>query len=90
MKRIALTLTAWILAPASGELAAGEGRIPVFAAPATLAAPGRYVVTRNLAIGAGPLVSVTSDDVELDLNGHDHQFRGDNFLPGPPAFPGCI
>lgn len=63
------SLVGLILALASSGLPAGEGRIPIFAAPTTLAAPGRYFVTRNLAIAAGSLITITSDDVDLDLNG---------------------
>lgn len=59
---IALTLVA---VPAVGD----EGRIPIFAAPTVIAAPGKYFVTRNLAIAAGSLITITADDVDIDLNG---------------------
>jgi len=51
---------------------AAEGRIPLpFAGPPpyVLAAPGKYIVTRNLGIAAGPLLDVAANDVEIDLNG---------------------
>src|SRR5262249_6913940 len=47
---------------------ANEGRIPVFA-PGALTAPGRYQVTGNLAVGGGSVLTIASDDVDLDLNG---------------------
>jgi parallel beta-helix repeat protein len=53
---------------------AAEGRIPIpFTAgppPYVIAAPGRYVLTRNLSIAVDDnIIRVTANDVDLDLNG---------------------
>lgn len=44
-----------------------EGKTAIYA-PTTIAAPGSYILTRNIT-GAAPLITITSSDVELDLNG---------------------
>ena len=55
---------------------ASEGRIPIpftnpVATPVLIATPGKYILTRNMAAGAGgPVIDiVTPGDVEIDLNG---------------------
>ena len=48
---------------------AAEGRTPVFA-PGTFLGRGReYIVTRNLAGGAGAVITIGAPNVDLDLNG---------------------
>jgi len=47
---------------------AAEGRTPI-AVPTTITTPGQYVVTRNIASGAGTIITIDADDVDLDLNG---------------------
>jgi len=47
---------------------AAEGRTPI-AVPTTITSPGQYVVTRNIASGAGTIITIDTDDVDLDLNG---------------------
>lgn len=44
-----------------------EGKTAIYA-PTTIAAPGSYILTRNIT-GAAPLITITSSDVTLDLNG---------------------
>jgi len=48
---------------------AGEGRIPIGFPNITLAAPGHYVVTRDLDGGDQTPIAITADGVTLDLNG---------------------
>src|SRR5262245_19934643 len=50
-------------------LLADEGRIPIFQ-PATIAQPGDYVLTRDLTLTPGQVITIHSDNVILDLNGH--------------------
>lgn len=47
---------------------AAEGRIPIFA-PLVIGANGRYIVTRNIAGGAAPVINIAAPSVDLDLNG---------------------
>lgn len=47
---------------------AGDGRIPVFA-PTTLSTPGHYVVTRNITVTSGSILTISTSNVEIDLNG---------------------
>jgi parallel beta-helix repeat protein len=48
---------------------AAEGRTPVFA-PTVITTNGRYIVTRNIVgTGAGPVIDIATDNVDLDLNG---------------------
>lgn len=53
--RVSLAFVALILA---GAVLAAEGRTPVFASGTFLGVDGRYVVTRNIAGGAGSVISV--------------------------------
>ncbi len=52
-----------------GMLQADEGRIPVFG-PTTIAQPGHYIVTRDIASQNTPVISINASNVTLDLNGH--------------------
>jgi parallel beta-helix repeat protein len=48
---------------------AAEGRTPVFA-PGPIAAPGKYILTRDIAgFGLVPAIDIVVGDVDLDLNG---------------------
>lgn len=70
MRRKILGLLGAALAVSSlPPVRAAEGRTPVWLPGTVIAAPGRYIVTRNLAGGAGPIVNITVGDVDLDLNG---------------------
>ncbi len=62
---LALAGTVLVAAGARGD----EGRFPV-AAATTIAQPGHYVVTRDIAIASGTAITIDADDVTLDLNGH--------------------
>ena len=64
--RASLVLTLPFLA--AGALAA-EGRTPVWASGTLLGADGKYVVTRNIAGGAGAVILIGASNVDLDLNG---------------------
>lgn len=58
-----------ILPLAVGAALAAEGRTPVFAPGTFLGADGKYIVTRNLAGGAGAVITIGAPNVDLDLNG---------------------
>ena len=64
----ALALACLAFAPLAAR--AAEGRTPVFAPGTVITTGGRYIVTRNLtASAAGPIIDISSPDVDLDLNG---------------------
>lgn len=42
---------------------------PISGAPVVISAPGRYRLTRNLAVSGGNVITIQADDVTLDLNG---------------------
>ncbi len=70
-KGIRLSILGFVLlAAGTATVRAAEGRIPVFRPGTTIAADGRYIVTRNLT-GAGgiPTVTIAASNVDLDLNG---------------------
>ena len=60
-----------LLAALSGALSlpAADGRIPIAAAPATLAQAGSYYLTRDLT-SAGTPITISATGVTLDLAGH--------------------
>jgi parallel beta-helix repeat protein len=49
-------------------VAAGEGRIPIFA-PTSIVADGRYIVTRDIGPAPTAIITVSSPNVDIDLNG---------------------
>lgn len=53
----------------AGAVLAAEGRTPVFAPGTLLGADGKYIVTRNIVGGVGPVITIGAPNVELDLNG---------------------
>ena len=65
--RIAVTC---LLLSATTLALAAEGRTPVWVPGTVIAAPGRYILTRNL-VGGGavPTVDIAAPNVDLDLNG---------------------
>ena len=65
--RVSVVITLLAFVTSSGF--AAEGRTPVFAPGSVLAANGKYIVTRNIAVAAGPVISITGPHVDLDLNG---------------------
>ena len=46
-----------------------EARTPISSVPFTISAPGSFYLTRNLTVASGDAISITADDVTLDLNG---------------------
>lgn len=60
-------LTAAVLLVAAAGLPADEGRIPIFS-PTTIAAPGSYVVTRDIA-STTTILNIQAEGVDVDLNG---------------------
>ncbi len=46
-----------------------DGRIPISSLPLTITASGSYVVTKNLSLASGVGITVTADNVSIDLNG---------------------
>jgi len=67
-------VAAIMMAATAVSLHAGEGRIPLYQ-PAVIAAPGHYVLTRDVAAPGtgGPVFDIQADGVTLSLNGHDVQ-----------------
>jgi len=57
-----------LAASATPPLVAAEGRVPIFA-PTTIVADGRYILTRNIGPAATALITVSSPNVDIDLNG---------------------
>jgi parallel beta-helix repeat protein len=47
--------------------AAADGKIPVYAVPLTISAPGYYYLTQDV---SGGKITIAADHVTLDLNGH--------------------
>jgi len=50
-------------------LAQIEPRTPISSAPTTLTQPGSYYLTTNIAVTTGNAITITADNVTLDLNG---------------------
>lgn len=46
-----------------------EPRTPITSAPFTIGASGSYYLAKNLTVTTGDAISITADDVTLDLNG---------------------
>jgi hypothetical protein len=57
-----------IPAPGTPPIGAFDGRTPIGTAPFTIGTPGSYVLTANLS-GTGTVITISADDVTLDLNG---------------------
>ena len=60
-------------APSMKSLDQIEPRTPISSLPFTIAAPGSYYVTRNLALSAGEPgdgITIQTDNVTLDLGGY--------------------
>ncbi len=56
--------TTAILAASSGET-----RTPIATVPFTISSSGSYFLTANLTVASGDAITITADDVTLDLNG---------------------
>ena len=46
-----------------------EARTPISAAPFTINTPGSYYLTKNLSVAGGNAITITADNVALDLSG---------------------
>ncbi len=64
--RIFAALIACLIIPGAA-LHAGDGKIPVYQA-CTISSPGYYYLTQDITSGSG--ITIGSDNVTLDLNGH--------------------
>src|SRR5262245_24885030 len=58
-----------VLATAWTGLRADEGRVPVFQ-PTTIVKPGSYILTRDIEVAAGDIITIAASQVTFDLNGH--------------------
>lgn len=67
MKRHCLS-TLFLLTLATGVCLADEGRFPI-AGPTTITSPGHYIVTRDIAVTSGNVITINATHVTLDLNG---------------------
>lgn len=56
-------------APTMKSLDQVEARTPIASAPFTISAPGSYYLTANLTVASGNAITISADDVTLDLNG---------------------
>jgi hypothetical protein len=56
-------------APTMKTLDQVEARTPISTAPFTVSASGSYYLTANLAVTSGNAITISADDVTLDLNG---------------------
>jgi parallel beta-helix repeat protein len=65
-----LTFLVCLAAVQPSELAAADGAIPIWE-PTTISEAGRYILVRNIGdFQTDNPITIESDDVELDLNGH--------------------
>jgi hypothetical protein len=46
-----------------------EPRIPISSAPYTISQPGSYYLTANISVTNGSAITITANQVTLDLNG---------------------
>jgi len=70
MLRVFARVSVVLLVPfLAGAVLAAEGRTPVFASGTFLGTDGKYIVTRNIAGGAGAVITIGAPNVDLDLNG---------------------
>ena len=56
-------------APTMKTLAQIEARAPISSAPFTISQSGSYYLTNNINVTSGSAISITADNVTLDLNG---------------------
>jgi len=54
---------------------AAEGRTPIWE-PVVIVNPGKYIVTRDIAAPAGPVIEIVVDNVDIDLNGFSLETGG--------------
>ena len=68
MRKVPVLIALIPIALAAAQALAAEGRTPVFLPGSTLAADGKYILTRNLT-GPPPVIRICGANVDLDLNG---------------------
>ena len=56
-------------APTMKSLDQIEARTPISSAPFTITQPGSYYLTTNVTVGSGDAITITANNVTLDLNG---------------------
>src|SRR5262245_25481316 len=56
-------------APTMKTLAQIEPRTPISSAPFTISSPGSYYLTTNVTVSTGDAITITVNNVTLDLNG---------------------
>src|SRR5260370_6407387 len=56
-------------APTMKSLDQIEARTPISSAPFTISAPGSYYLTKDLSVTTGNGITISADNVTLDLNG---------------------
>ncbi|HPR63763.1 MAG TPA: right-handed parallel beta-helix repeat-containing protein [Thermoanaerobaculia bacterium] len=49
-------------------LLAGEGKVPIYQ-QTTITQPGHYIVTRDISIASGSVLTIQADEVQVDLGG---------------------
>jgi parallel beta-helix repeat protein len=70
MRRFSQAVITLIMLFASLPARSDEGRIPIFASPTLIAAPGKYFLTDNLmSPPIGSTITVAAGNVDIDLNG---------------------
>lgn len=69
LRRFVRVSVVLILPFLAGAVFAAEGRTPVFLPGTFLGADGKYIVTRNIVAGVGPVITIGAPNVDLDLNG---------------------
>ena len=67
-RRTAVVAIVLLAFAGSREPRAVDGSIPIFKAT-TIAQPGHYVLTRDFSVASGDALSITANNVTLDLNG---------------------
>jgi parallel beta-helix repeat protein len=61
-----------VLAVHAAPVLADESRIPI-AQPTTISQPGHYILTRDITVAGGNVITIQAGDVTLDLNGRNIQ-----------------
>jgi len=67
-KRVSITVALWLGFYHVPGLAV-EGRVPLIG-PTTITVPGSYIVTQDFSVATGDGITISANDVTLDLNGH--------------------
>ena len=73
--RRALAIGLTCAALAAIPLWAGEGRIPIYE-PTVISQPGHYILTRDISVASGDVITIQQGGVTLDLNGKTISISG--------------